>query len=88
LYFGGKARRLRKGVRNQEPNGPKGAPHYWFLTPFLNEHTVAQTSHSDNTFSRLQSEVMSQGVEKNGFCDVYGDFSTEFPQERERLRIE
>jgi len=23
-----------KGVRNQWPNGPQGAAHYWFLTPF------------------------------------------------------
>ena len=25
---------LGNGVRNQKPNGPKGASHFWFLTPF------------------------------------------------------
>ena len=25
---------LGKGVRNQQPNGPQGAPHYEFLIPF------------------------------------------------------
>ena len=30
------AQELGKGVRNQEPNGPKGAAHDWFLTPFPN----------------------------------------------------
>lgn len=31
--------RLRKGVRNQSPNGPEGPAHYWFLTPFLSRFT-------------------------------------------------